>query len=319
MLYGNALTIKGIAKSRDEVFAILRGPKGVGKSIIANSLAKYHLCLEKVNNCSCESCRRIRSGTHPDLILISKNPDSNSIKVDEIQRVFSESITAPLVSKVKVVIIDDANHLTQECQNKLLKTLEEPPEYMKFIFISHGDLLPTVESRGNVFNFLSLTEEEMESFVDTLIGVEPDFHKEILIAAANGCPGTAVHLSTGNFIKCFKEVVGLYLKPSSREHILQATGLLKEKDPNSIIDVLDIDFEFLLSGLRNFWLDLLKIMCLSNNIIFKSEIAIIREKKIDAANVKNILKAIDECIADIRMGRLAKEKVIQVLLKEVGN
>ncbi len=320
MLFGNIIAIQKISKSRDDMFFILKGPKGLGKSIVGNSLAKYTLCLTKRVDCQCESCRKVRSGTHPDLILLSKEKDSNSIKVDDIRRIFTEVHTRPLVSNFKVVVIDDANYLTKESQNKLLKQLEEPPEYMKFIFITHNDLLPTVESRGKIFKFFALPEEEMDSFL-TQLPLHNQIDKEILTATTSGCPGVAYRLFKGTFLNTFKEVIDLYTRPStndSKERILQIAGLLKEKDSNCILDVLGDDIEFFLYGIRTFWLDSLKLLCQSDRIIFNSKKAVLINMSLDISKVKDILSLIDKSIQDLRAGRLAKELLIQILIKEVG-
>ena len=96
------------------------GKQGIGKKLIAKDFAKGILESELYEN-------------NPDLLYIE--PDGNSIKIEQIRQIQKEIQEKPIVSNKKVCIIDDADKMTKEAQNCLLKTLEEPPTYTTIILV----------------------------------------------------------------------------------------------------------------------------------------------------------------------------------------
>lgn len=96
------------------------GKQGIGKKLIAKDFAKGILESESYEN-------------NPDLLYIE--PDGNSIKIEQIRQIQKEIQEKPIVSNKKVCIIDDADKMTKEAQNCLLKTLEEPPIYATIILV----------------------------------------------------------------------------------------------------------------------------------------------------------------------------------------
>ena len=107
------------------------GIQGIGKKIIAKEFAKNILCLNQENknsntNCTCKSCIEFETNNNPDFSIIE--PDGNSIKIEQIRELQKRIQEKPIISNSKVYIIDNADMMTQEAQNCLLKTLEEPPE-----------------------------------------------------------------------------------------------------------------------------------------------------------------------------------------------
>jgi len=139
---------------------LFAGPRGVGKTSVARLLAKALNCLERKPDefepCNkCESCQSINSGHCLDLIEI----DAASNRGIEDVRSLKENIKfPPLNSKYKVFIIDEAHQITKEGFNALLKTLEEPPEYVVFILATTepDKLLATILSRVERYDFKKL-------------------------------------------------------------------------------------------------------------------------------------------------------------------
>ena len=110
------------------------GISGIGKKMIAKEFAKMILCESSEKYCNqCKSCIEFDSNNNPDFFLIE--PDGTSIKIDQIRQMQKKIIEAPIISNNKVYIIDDADLMTTEAQNCLLKTLEEPPESVTIILI----------------------------------------------------------------------------------------------------------------------------------------------------------------------------------------
>jgi DNA polymerase-3 subunit delta' len=145
---------------------IFSGPEGVGKHACALMIAKALNCLHSSdgNFCDiCSACRKIDAGTHPDVLTISVEEDATQIKIAQIRQLLSTLDLQPLEGRNKVFIIDPADSMNQDAANALLKGLEEPPENSFFILITVNvhELLLTVRSRCQVYNFTPLTLDEI--------------------------------------------------------------------------------------------------------------------------------------------------------------
>lgn len=166
------------------------GTEGIGKSLIAKEFAKMILCLEEEKYCNkCKSCIEFSSNNNPDFQEIK--PDGNSIKIEQIREMQRRIIEQPIISNKKVYIINDADLLTKEAQNCLLKTLEEPPEFATIILIGSNEskFLSTIKSRCTIIKFQSIPSEEIEKYLRQkyLITEVP----KSIIEASNGSIGKA--------------------------------------------------------------------------------------------------------------------------------
>ncbi|HBM96044.1 TPA: DNA polymerase III subunit delta', partial [bacterium UBP9_UBA11836] len=128
------------------------GPRGVGKYLAARWFAAAVLCEHKSEQgpCgSCINCRRIESGNHPDVNILTNADNKITIGIDEVREAIAEVQTCSYEGGYRFWIIDEAQRLTEEAQNALLKTLEEPPASLIIILVAQpeGRLLPTVVSR----------------------------------------------------------------------------------------------------------------------------------------------------------------------------
>ncbi|MDD5006178.1 MAG: DNA polymerase III subunit gamma/tau [Candidatus Omnitrophica bacterium] len=131
------------------------GPRGVGKTSCARILAKSLNCKDAptVTPCGeCSACREISEGRSLDVIEID---GASNRGIDEIRTLRENVKFSPVSGKYKIYIIDEVHMLTQEAFNALLKTLEEPPEHVKFIFATTqpAKILPTILSRCQRFEF----------------------------------------------------------------------------------------------------------------------------------------------------------------------
>jgi DNA polymerase-3 subunit delta' len=145
---------------------IFSGPEGVGKHTFAVMIAKALNCTKAAAGefCDgCTSCRKIESGTHPDVITVSVEDDATRIKIEQIRQLLSTLDFRPLEGRNKVFIIDPADLLNEAAANALLKGLEEPPENSFFILITVNvqELMLTVRSRCQVYHFTPLTLDEI--------------------------------------------------------------------------------------------------------------------------------------------------------------
>lgn len=143
------------------------GADGIGKKIFAKEFAKMILCNgEEIKPCNnCKSCIEFDSNNNPDFFLIE--PDGNSIKIDQIRQMQKSVLEKPIESSKKVYIIDNCHLMTKEAQNCMLKTLEEPQEYIVIILISSNEnsILPTVKSRCTKIYFKELDDSEIFKYI----------------------------------------------------------------------------------------------------------------------------------------------------------
>ncbi|MCR4421871.1 MAG: DNA polymerase III subunit gamma/tau [Exilispira sp.] len=147
--------INSIANGKIHHAYLFYGPRGVGKTSAARILAKMMNCLDFKNNepcLKCENCIEISNGFSPDVIEID---GASNRGIDEIRNLQSNLVYAPTKSRYKIYIIDEVHMLTKEAFNALLKTLEEPPEHVVFIFATTEihKVLPTIRSRCQQYQF----------------------------------------------------------------------------------------------------------------------------------------------------------------------
>lgn len=169
------------------------GTDGIGKLLIAKEFAKKILCLEESeDNCTCKSCTCFNGLNHPDFYLI--NEEGETIKVDSMREVTEKVIEKPIVSRKKVYIINDCDRMTKEAQNCLLKTLEEPPEFVVMILISSNEniILNTIKSRCMSLKFRNIEDEELLKYSKEVLGY--DEVSKNLLKSFYGSIGKAIKL-----------------------------------------------------------------------------------------------------------------------------
>ncbi len=148
------------------------GKSGIGKKLIAREFARNIMCLNHGNCISndiiCSSCIKFDASSNPDYMEIV--PDERTLKIDKIRKMQEKIAEKPIVSNKKVYIIDDADTMTEESQNCLLKTLEEPPEYAVIILIvsNENKMLPTIKSRCVSIKFDVLSKLEIQELYPNL-------------------------------------------------------------------------------------------------------------------------------------------------------
>lgn len=153
---------------------LFAGPRGVGKTSVARILAKALNCENDVveNPCNeCETCKAITKGSAVDVIEID---GASNRGIDEIRALRESVVYNPSSARYKVYIIDEVHMLTKEAFNALLKTLEEPPSHVVFIFATtEPERVPkTVLSRCQRFDFRMLTEKEIFTKLNSLTKLE---------------------------------------------------------------------------------------------------------------------------------------------------
>ena len=171
---------------------IFSGISGIGKFLFAKEFTKAILCSAIDNKpCNhCKSCESIENSNNPDIIIIDEQ--ENSIKTEQIKQLTSNVLEKPIQSSKKIYIINNSENMTKEAQNSLLKTLEEPPEYVVIILVTSNEnlLLNTIKSRCLKIPFTKLTDNEIQEYFN-IIGEDVNTN---MMRAFGGSIEKAIHL-----------------------------------------------------------------------------------------------------------------------------
>jgi DNA polymerase III subunit delta' len=230
---------------------LLTGDEGMGKKTFARNMAKQLLCISEnaVKPCNiCLSCRTFDAGTNADYLFIGS--DSRNILIEESRRIIEELSLKPINSKRKVVVIADAHKLTDQAQNSILKTIEEPPEHAVIIMTCTDKelLLETIVSRA--FHF-ALRPQGNEMIIDALGSATP-----FSLRYGGGNIGKTAESLDGSFTEKRMEIF----------HLLKSIVGAETTDinENMYLDDLERDLHLLLMFLRDILLIKVHAKCLIN-------------------------------------------------------
>ncbi len=191
-----AQTLKNAIRTGRVAHAYLfTGTRGVGKTTMARILAKSLNCLAAEGPttdpcCKCESCLAIHTGDDIDVIEID---GASNRGIDNIRELRQNAIYRPARSRYKIYIIDEVHMLTTESFNALLKTLEEPPSHVKFIFATTepNKVIPTIQSRCQRFDFNSITPAAIAEQLRLILKAEKiEYEDELVLPLAKMANGS---------------------------------------------------------------------------------------------------------------------------------
>ena len=159
---------KAIGYQRVSHAYILSGEEGMGRKTIAKAFAMTLLCEKHgTEPCmECHSCKQFLSGNHPDVIWVTHEKPA-SIGVDDVRIQINDTVSIrPYSSPYKIYLVDEAEKMTVQAQNALLKTIEEPPAYAVLVLITTNPevFLPTILSRCIQFGGKRLPDGENGRF-----------------------------------------------------------------------------------------------------------------------------------------------------------
>jgi len=233
------------------------GPEGTGKRTLALELAGEILCPSgKSDGCGCVSCRTFAEGTNPDFYEVIT--DKSSIGVDLIRALQDHASNRPAYGNKKVYFIDGADMMTVQAQNCLLKTLEEPPEYVVIILsaVNYEALLPTIRSRTVNFRMEPYSVDEIRKIIGPLSPENKD-ELDFYIKFSRGIPGNAVRmLEESSFRDLRLQIISMLQKPDDFSQIEKTRRILTE-NRDELLSAIDIimsvyrDCLLVLMGMEN--------------------------------------------------------------------
>jgi len=180
---------------------LFTGIPGIGKTTTAVALTMALNCKEPVNGDACGhcvSCRQMKSGNFPDFLSI--RPQGQNIKIDQIRDLNRKLRFAPVSGGYRVIVLDQAETMTAEAANSLLKTLEEPPPGNILVLKATEplDLLPTIVSRCQRVPFQPLPVDDMVYWLVEQKGVDAEM-AAVLARVSGGSLGRALKMCKGDF------------------------------------------------------------------------------------------------------------------------
>lgn len=255
---------------------MFEGPSGVGKNTLARELSRILLEMENLFN-------------SPDYIEIK--PDGNSIKIAQIRKMQTDILVKPYKS-YKIYVFDEAQKMTVEAQNALLKTLEEPPKYAIIILVTNNkeSLLDTIKSRCEIIKFTPIPIKEI---ADYLVKTGVDEKRASLLANfSRGSMQKAIELSESEDFYIMREEIQKYIETFLNGNLIDImevqNGIEKYKD--QIINVLDL--------MINYFRDIIMVKENIDNsmIINLDKLVFIKNmsKKITYSQLSKIIDIIEE-------------------------
>ncbi len=273
---------------------IFNGDKGSGKKTLAEAFAMTLQCTSEgdVPCGACHSCRQAASGNHPDIIHVSHEKPT-SIGVEDIRDQLTGDIQIrPYNGKYKIYIINEAEKMTVQAQNAILKTIEEPPEYAVIILLTSNEqsFLDTIRSRCVVLNLKPVSDEQVKQYLMEQIQV-PDYQADICVAFAQGNIGKAVRLASSEDFTAIKASAMSLIRNVGKMEISEIIDFVKDIQEYKITiqDYLDI--------LALWYRDMVYYKATKDidGIVFQDELRIIREtvKRCSYEGVEEVMQAIE--------------------------
>nr|WP_010681088.1 DNA polymerase III subunit delta' C-terminal domain-containing protein [Acetivibrio cellulolyticus] len=295
---------------------IFSGPEGIGKRMVARIFASTLLCSGRnsVERCeNCQPCHLFSSGNNPDFYVVEA--EGASISVDDIRRMQQDICIRPMYSGKKVYLIAEADKMTVQAQNCILKTLEEPPGYAVIILTTSNSnsLLETIRSRSIIYNFRKNTDEEVKSCIlkkelKELEGID------FIVSYADGVPGKALTLIESEDFRLNRDKaieVILKLKNSELICIFDIYDFFEENKDNvdSILDIMLLFYRDLLIAKKSG----------NENILINSDKKDIILKNVDGFKIGKLIgniAAIEEARRNIKQNA-NYQLVIEVMLMKL--
>lgn len=274
---------------------IINGEKSSGKEFIAKVFAAALQCeTGGTDACGeCHSCRQAMTDNQPDIIRVGHDKP-NTISVDDIrEQINSDVAIKPYSSPYKIYIMNEAEKMTVQAQNALLKTLEEPPEYAVLMLLTANvnSLLPTIISRCVVLNMKPVADSQVRKFLMEKMQVT-DYKAEVCVAFARGNIGKAKALASSEDFEVVKsEALSLlkYVQDMELYEIIAAVKKIGEYklEINDYLDIMAVWYRDVL---------LFKATSDVNHLVFREELQTLRRvaQRSNYEGIERVIEALDK-------------------------
>ena len=279
---------------------IISGEKGSGKKLLADLFAQTLQCERKgTEPCmECQSCKQALSLNQPDIIrVIHEKP--NTISVEDIRtQINGDIMIRPYSSPYKIYIVDEAEKLSVQAQNALLKTIEEPPVYAVLLLLTMnaGMLLQTIRSRCVILELKPVSSPMVKNYLMEQLEV-PEYHADICTAFAQGNVGKAKRLALSD---SFSEMLEHALHLVKYIHDMEVVDMISDLKR---INTYKMEINDYLDLLTVWYRDVLMFKATrdADSLIFSHELISIREKaqKSSYEGLECIIKSLEK--AKIRL------------------
>ena len=295
---GNAVTSGAISHAY-----ILNGERGSGKKLLANLFAMSLQCQNRDEDgdaCGkCQSCKQAVSGNQPDIIRVTHEKPT-TISVDDIREQVNNDIQIkPYSSPYKIYIIAEADMMSVQAQNALLKTIEEPPEYAVIILLTENaeTLLPTIRSRCVMLKLRNIKDQLVKKYLMEQMEI-PDYKADVCVAFAQGNMGKAIALATSEYFNEIKEEAVHLLRNIDDMQVEELMGAVKKCSAYkmNISDYMDV--------IAIWYRDVLIYKATKNvdRVVFSDQMRYIKDraKKSSYEGIENILEGIEKAKARLK-------------------
>ena len=280
---------------------ILNGERGSGKKMLANLFAMTLLCETGDNEpCGkCHSCKQAESGNHPDIIRVT-HEKPNSISVDDIRTQVNNTVDIkPYQGPYKVYIIPQADMMTPQAQNAILKTIEEPPSYAVFLLLTENaeTLLPTINSRCVMLKLRNIKDTLIKKYLTENLEI-PDYKADMCTAFAQGNMGRAIMLANSDHFNEIREEAVQLLKHISEMELNEIVAAVKN------ISVYKLEITDYLDIIMIWYRDVLLYKATKeiDKVVFKDQLQSIKEqaRKSSYEGIELILESLEKAKARLK-------------------
>ena len=280
---------------------ILNGERGSGKKMLANLFAMTLLCETGDNEpCGkCHSCKQAESGNHPDIIRVP-HEKPNSISVDDIRTQVNNTVDIkPYQGPYKVYIIPQADMMTPQAQNAILKTIEEPPSYAVFLLLTENaeTLLPTINSRCVMLKLRNIKDTLIKKYLMENLEI-PDYKADMCTAFAQGNMGRAIMLANSDHFNEIREEAVQLLKHISEMELNEIVAAVKN------ISVYKLEITDYLDIIMIWYRDVLLYKATKeiDKVVFKDQLQSIKEqaRKSSYEGIELILESLEKAKARLK-------------------
>ncbi len=304
---------KAIKYNRVSHGYLIVGEEGMGKKTLADAFALSLLCEKGgTEGCmACHACKQMLSKNHPDCVYVT-HEKPGSIGVEDIRKQVNGTVgIRPYSSEYKVYIIDEAEKMTGQAQNALLKTIEDPPGYAVILLLatSQEAFLPTILSRCVKLSLKPLKDSVIKEYLLGRMEVKEQ-EADVYAAFARGNLGKAISLASSEDFKLLYSELLYLLKQIKQMDIGEMLNYIRRLREENI------DLNECLEFMQLWYRDVLmfKVTKDANLLMFKDEFAAVNEMSNNSGyeGLENILSAIDK--ARIRLDANVNTELVLELM-----